>query len=85
MDENEEIKTRQINAVIEFLGRTFPDPRRAKDDLHKFAKMNESRLYVLLKKLMDPQSDLKTILKIYVRRSQSRSDGEPKAYLLCIA
>lgn len=45
---------------------TFPDPQRATDDLQTFAKMNEKRLYKLLKTAMDPQTDLKTLVKTTV-------------------
>lgn len=33
--------------------------------------MNENRLYKLLKTLMDPQTDLKTLLKTYVGLANS--------------
>lgn len=65
-----------LNLIIDFLGRTFPDPKRAKEDLHKFAKMNENRLYKLLGTLMDPQTDLKTLLKTYVRRFRAARYAE---------
>lgn len=65
-----------LNLIIDFLSRTFPDPKRAKEDLHKFAKMNENRLYKLLKTLMDPQTDLKTLLKTYVRRPRASRRAE---------
>lgn len=41
----------------------FPDPQKAVEDMHDFAKANENRLYKLLKTCMDPQSDLKSIVK----------------------
>lgn len=67
IDDNEEVKKRQLNTIIDFLSKSFPDPKRARDDLHKFARMNESRLYSLLKTLLDPQTDLRSLLKTYVR------------------
>lgn len=42
---------------------SFPDPQKVADDLHAFAKLNESRLYKLLKTCMDTQTDLKTLVK----------------------
>lgn len=45
---------------------TFTDPQRATDDLQTFAKMNEKRLYKLLRTAMDPQTDLKTLVKTTV-------------------
>jgi sister-chromatid-cohesion protein PDS5 len=41
----------------------FPDPQKAAQDLHDFAKANENRLYKLLKTCVDPQSDVKSIVK----------------------
>lgn len=42
---------------------TFPDPVKASEDLHSFAKLNENRLYKLMKTCTDPQSDIKSIIK----------------------
>lgn len=45
----------------------FPDPTKAKNDMDEFADANENRLIKLLKAAMDPQTDLKTLVKINVR------------------
>lgn len=45
----------------------MPDPAKASDDLRKFAKANEKQLYKLLRTVLDPQSDLKLVLKTQVR------------------
>lgn len=37
------------------------------EDLHAFAKLNEGRLYKLLKTCMDIQVDLKSLVKSTVR------------------
>lgn len=42
---------------------TFADPLKADADLHRFAKLNDQRLYKLLRSLMDPDSDLGVIIK----------------------
>ena len=42
---------------------SFPDPQKATEDLHAFAKLNEGRLYKLLKTCMDTQVDLKSLVK----------------------
>lgn len=42
---------------------TYPDPQRAIEDLTAFAKLNEARLYKLLKTCMDSQTDIKTVVK----------------------
>ena len=41
----------------------FPDPQKATDDFKSFAKVNEGRLYKLLKTCMDLQTDLKNLVK----------------------
>lgn len=41
----------------------FADAEKAKKDLEAFAKLNEPRLYKLFKDLVDPKSDLRTIIK----------------------
>ncbi|KAH8918667.1 ARM repeat-containing protein [Atractiella rhizophila] len=63
IDENEEAITQKLKAIITMLARTYPNPTQAAEDLHKFAKLNEQRMYQMLNTLMDVQSDLKTILK----------------------
>lgn len=45
---------------------TFPDPVKASEDLQAFAKLNEARLYKLLKTCMDAQTDLKGLIKATV-------------------
>src|ERR1700733_8947648 len=46
---------------------TFADPHKTAEDLHGFAKLNENRLYKLMKTCMDPQTDLKSLIKATVR------------------
>ncbi|EST07987.1 Armadillo-type fold [Kalmanozyma brasiliensis GHG001] len=41
----------------------FADPERAKTDLHAFAKLNDARIYRLIRTCFDPQTDLKTAVK----------------------
>ena len=41
----------------------FPDRQRAADDLTRFAKTNDKRLYQLLRTLMNPETELKALLK----------------------
>lgn len=52
--------------LYDWFSAMFPDPQKATDDLQTFAKMNEKRLYKLLKTAMDPQTDLKTLVKTTV-------------------
>nr|WJN24945.1 cohesin maintenance factor [Sporisorium sorghi] len=41
----------------------FADPERAKTDLHAFAKLNDTRIYRLIRTCFDPQTDLRTAVK----------------------
>ena len=45
----------------------FSDPQKFAEDLNTFARLNENRLYKLLKTCMDPQTDLKGLVKASVR------------------
>ncbi|TFY68468.1 hypothetical protein EVG20_g3547 [Dentipellis fragilis] len=67
MDENEDQITRRLNIIVQKISGSMPDPQKAAEDLRAFAKLNESRLYKLLKTCMDTQTDLKTLVKSSVR------------------
>ncbi|KAI0047729.1 cohesin-associated protein Pds5 [Auriscalpium vulgare] len=76
IDDNEDEVVRRLNIVIQRLSATLPDPQKAADDLHAFAKLNEGRLYKLLKTCMDTQTDLKGLVKAsveFLRRVQESS------------
>ncbi|KAI0264684.1 armadillo-type protein [Gloeopeniophorella convolvens] len=78
IDENEEDTVRKLNACINRLSATLPDPQKAVDDLSAFAKLNESRLYKLLEVCMDPQTNLKLLVKSsreFLRRLEQSSAG----------
>ncbi|KAI0064905.1 cohesin-associated protein Pds5 [Artomyces pyxidatus] len=78
IDENEDEIVRKLKFVTQKLAATFPDPQKASDDLNAFAKLNEGRLYKLLKTCMDPQTDLKTLIKSsneFMRRIEQSSPG----------
>lgn len=49
---------------------SFVDPVKAAEDLQSFANLNESRLYKLLKTCLDPQTDLKSLVKSSVCRKR---------------
>ncbi|QRW23437.1 sister chromatid cohesion protein [Rhizoctonia solani] len=54
------------------------DASKLADDLRTFAKLNESRLYKLLKTCVDPQTDLKALIKStseFHRRVEQASSG----------
>lgn len=45
----------------------LPDPFKGAEDLKAFARLNEGRLYKLMKTCMDSQTDLKGLIKSTVR------------------
>ncbi|KAG8906739.1 hypothetical protein FRB99_006230 [Tulasnella sp. 403] len=63
IDQNEEEVTRNLNRTISLISGTFPEPSKVSENLHTFAKVNEGRLYKLLRSCVDPEADLKTLVK----------------------
>ncbi|PSR74380.1 hypothetical protein PHLCEN_2v9888 [Hermanssonia centrifuga] len=78
IDDNEETVIAQLTANVKRVAAQFPDPQKAVEDLNTFAKLNESRLYKLLKTCMDPQTDLKNQIKTtseFLRRLEQASSS----------
>ncbi|QRV81905.1 sister chromatid cohesion protein [Ceratobasidium sp. AG-Ba] len=78
VDKNEEEIKRHLDAAIMLLTAMIPESTKQREDLHTFAKLNESRLYKLLRTCMDPQTDLKTLIKTtseFHRRVEQSSAG----------
>ncbi|KAI0634818.1 armadillo-type protein [Trametes polyzona] len=78
IDENEEAITERLNAVLKSTAAQFPDPHKAGEDLQAFAKLNEGRLYKLLRTCMDLQTDLKGLVKArneFLRRVEQSSSS----------
>lgn len=44
----------------------FAEPEKAKRDMEAFASANESRLYKLFKTAVEPQTDLRALIKAKV-------------------
>ncbi|EJD05552.1 uncharacterized protein FOMMEDRAFT_132048 [Fomitiporia mediterranea MF3/22] len=65
IDENEEAVKKRLAGTVRIVSGQFADAQKAADDLQTFARMNETRLYKLLKTCMDPQSDLKGLVKAF--------------------
>ncbi|PPQ74839.1 hypothetical protein CVT26_005219 [Gymnopilus dilepis] len=63
IDEDEENIVRRLKTTTQYLAASFPDPVKAAEDLQNFAKLNENRLYKLLKTCMDSQTDIKGLVK----------------------
>ncbi|CAE6540975.1 unnamed protein product [Rhizoctonia solani] len=78
IDKDEEEITRNLNHAIKVVTSQSADANKLADDLRAFAKLNESRLYKLLKTCVDPQTDLKTLIKStseFHRRVEQASSG----------
>ncbi|KAG5641986.1 hypothetical protein DXG03_003815 [Asterophora parasitica] len=78
IDEDEERVTQRLGGLIQHISLTFPDQHKAVEDLEAFAKMNEARLYKLLTACMDPQTDLKGLIKAtneFQRRMEQQSSN----------
>ncbi|KAL5521605.1 PDS5 [Sanghuangporus sanghuang] len=76
IDENEEVVKKQLNATVRAVSALYGDPQKAAEDLRTFAKLNEQRLYKLLKTCQDPHTDLKSLVKAYnefIRRLEQAS------------
>ncbi|GBE89081.1 armadillo-type protein [Sparassis latifolia] len=78
IDDNEEAITERLNQGIKRMSALFPDPQKAAEDLHAFAKLNENRLYKLLRTCMDVQVDVKGLVKAsndFMRRVEQLSSS----------
>ncbi|CAE6505628.1 unnamed protein product [Rhizoctonia solani] len=78
IDKNEEEITRNLNHAIKVVTSQSADGSKLAEDLHTFAKLNENRLYKLVKTCVDPQTDLKTLIKStseFHRRVEQASSG----------
>ncbi|KAF8675027.1 Cohesin-associated protein pds5 [Rhizoctonia solani] len=78
IDKNEEEITKNLNHAIKVVTSQSADASKLADDLRTFAKLNESRLYKLLKTCVDPQTDLKALIKCtseFHRRVEQASSG----------
>ncbi|KAJ3482805.1 hypothetical protein NLI96_g6741 [Meripilus lineatus] len=63
IDDDEEAVIERLNVSIKQVASMLPDTQKVTDDLQAFAKLNENRLYKLLKTCMDSQTDLKGLVK----------------------
>jgi hypothetical protein len=66
---------RKLAAIIRRVSASFPDSQKVAEDLQSFARLNEQRLYKLMKTCMDPQTDLKGLVKAMVRGGRLISIG----------
>ncbi|KAI9100571.1 armadillo-type protein [Phlyctochytrium arcticum] len=55
-----------LNKIMGYLASRFPDQKKAHAAFQKFAKINDNRVYKLLRQAIDPLADYKSIIK-YVK------------------
>ncbi|KAK5990236.1 Sister chromatid cohesion pds5-like protein [Cladobotryum mycophilum] len=61
IEANEEKVKSSLAKTLQWLGQYFPDPLKVRNDLQKFAKLNERRSYQLVKYAIESESDFKTV------------------------
>ena len=66
MDKNSTEIEGRLQKIIDFLAARTSDNRKSETQLRKFAELNDGRCYKLMKTIMDPNSDAKTISKCKV-------------------
>ncbi|PWN28534.1 hypothetical protein BDZ90DRAFT_218538 [Jaminaea rosea] len=78
VDSSEESRVKDIlKYSIRGIVTLFPDSDKAAQDLAAFAKLNDSRIYRLIKASIDPSTDLKTYIKARaeaIRRIEASDD-----------
>lgn len=73
MDEHEERKTANLHKTIKYIAQFLPDEAKVQADLMRFAKANDRRNYQLIRFIVGPENDFKTVrgaLKELVKRLQ---------------
>ncbi|RPD56961.1 hypothetical protein L226DRAFT_491089 [Lentinus tigrinus ALCF2SS1-7] len=78
IDENEDAVTEKLTVAVKTTAAQLSEPAKAAEDLQTFAKLNEGRLYKLLKTCMDVQTDLKGLIKArteFLRRLEQSSSS----------
>ncbi|KAF5351176.1 hypothetical protein D9756_008405 [Leucocoprinus leucothites] len=88
IDEDEEKVTHALNVCIQTLtAYVYSNDHKASEDLHTFAKMNENRLFKLLKTCFSTQTDIKTLAKTstdFLKRLSSSSTTSSPTFMTTI-
>ncbi|KYK57820.1 Armadillo-type fold protein [Drechmeria coniospora] len=61
VEANEDKVKAGLDKTLQWLGAFFPDPLKVRNDLQKFAKLNDRRSYQLVKYAIESESDFKTV------------------------
>ncbi|KAK9475982.1 armadillo-type protein [Lipomyces japonicus] len=77
IDDNEKEINTKLNTIIDWFAKQFSDVNKAELNLKAFAKLNDRRLYKLIRDCINTESDYKTVqksineIKSRLKRSQS--------------
>ncbi|OTB20344.1 hypothetical protein K445DRAFT_312784 [Daldinia sp. EC12] len=78
---NADVINQNLKKTIQYLCQFLPDPIKVEADLHNFANWHDRRCYQLIRFVVSPESDFKTMhraVKEFVKRVQ----GSPKPHML---
>ncbi|KAI8912618.1 armadillo-type protein [Gorgonomyces haynaldii] len=79
MDAESEEITDALNQIMDHLATKVPESRKPVQHLQKFAEINNSRLYQIIRNIMNPATDFKSILK-YNKEIATRLEKHPQVY-----
>lgn len=78
MDEDEDRKTANLNKTIKYIAQFLPEDAKVQIELMRFAKANDRRNYQLIKFIVGPENEFKTVrgaLKELVKRLQGNQQS----------
>ncbi|KAL1842410.1 hypothetical protein VTJ49DRAFT_5369 [Mycothermus thermophilus] len=85
MDDNASKKTSNLHKTAHYIGTFLPDGAKAEQELYRFAKANDRRSYNLIRFIIGPENDFKTVhkaLKELMKRIQASKDPAVRDTLL---
>ncbi|KAL2171027.1 hypothetical protein VTG60DRAFT_3875 [Thermothelomyces hinnuleus] len=85
MDGDASKKIANLNKTTRYISQFLPDGTKAEQDLYRFAKANDRRSYNLIKYIIGPEHDFKTVhkaLKELMKRIQASKDPGVRDTLL---
>ncbi|KAJ3508895.1 hypothetical protein NLJ89_g5509 [Agrocybe chaxingu] len=80
---SKEAESKRFSLSITHIANGLPDPQRATSDLQAFAASHDQRLYKLLKTCMDPQSELKAVIRSGSEFTR-KLDGENETMMIIL-
>ncbi|CAA7268353.1 unnamed protein product [Cyclocybe aegerita] len=80
---SKEAESKRFSLSIAHIANGLPEPQRATSDLQAFAASHDQRLYKLLKTCMDPQSELKAVIRSGSEFTR-KLDGENETMMIIL-